>query len=190
MVLGDVVMPRVEPADRGQGAIPTALPLILGEPSSDRLSHQRSDRLPRCLCPLLELPSHIIGELNLHTLHVQNGSVLVNPEVEGVVRSIESCNAPMRSNGAVYGRIDRRPWGDELVAPERAELAAGEARSNDDTAIDHEAHSPLVPVSGSPNCVDDVRHRVTPDGSLPSAAGEYVVRASAPAERSVGCEDR
>jgi hypothetical protein len=39
VVLGNIVVPRVEPAYRGQGAIPTALPLILGEPSSHRLPH-------------------------------------------------------------------------------------------------------------------------------------------------------
>lgn len=70
----------MESADRRQSALVSFTPITLGEHVGHRLTDERGDWLPTRFGPLLELPSQLICELNLHTLHVQNGSVYVNHE--------------------------------------------------------------------------------------------------------------
>ena len=100
MVLCKVAEPRTEAADRGYCSVAYLTPFVGCEPCFHGVPDDGGHRAPGPIRPLPKSPRFVVGELNLHTLHVHTVASRSRVMVRALVRA-------RRAPSTCAGKSDR-----------------------------------------------------------------------------------
>lgn len=92
MLLGKITEAGMKSADRLHGAIASIASRVGLEPCVDSITHEGSDRSSRAFRPRSQSSCRFVGELDLHTCHVQ--TVAPSSRSDGMRPTAEFTEAP------------------------------------------------------------------------------------------------